>query len=190
MPLGVFGGKEAIPKYRSGFGGSEPGGGLDSIEQATEEQLPGAESGNPADPAQLALLAASYGKNLVANGDFEVWSGGTSAAPDGWPMDGTGASAARNTTNIKSGRASVDLTNGASNAANISHESTISGTINARFQGAYLTLSCWVKVSTANRVFIRIDDGVATQDSAYHTGDGAFQLLTVTKLIDLSLIHI
>jgi len=120
--------------------------------------------------------------NLLSNGDFESWSAGTSAAPDGWTVSGT---VAREATTIKQGTYSAKLTTagGGGGSAYI-----YNGTIHTEKGIAYwksrtITFSVWVNASDANFVRIQGSDGVTNTFSSYHTGGGAYELLTLTKTI-------
>lgn len=184
MTLGTFGGSS--PNYIKPTGGSGSGADAGSalLDDARDAQIPSPE-GMPASSGQIL---AEFGNffNQLSGGSFESWSAGSSAAPDGWTLSGTGASVAKNTTNVQYETAAVDITNGASNAAYLYQSRTVSSTENVIFRGRFVTFGCRVKVSTASRVFVRIDDGVLTSDSPYHVGDGAFQTLYVTHLVDAS----
>lgn len=142
--------------------------------------------GAPATPPLLDIADANYGTNLLRNGDFESWSGGASAAPDGWTLFGTGATVARNTTNVQSSLASVDLLNTLNNTAELSQALDISSTENTRLRGKKVTFSIKCKVSTAERVTIKVDDGVDSTRSVYHGGDGQFRNMVVSHIIDSS----
>lgn len=154
--------------------------------QDARDQLKASPEGMAAPPSELYLTKANYGQNLVAGGGMESYSLGTAREPDGWQTGGAGA-VAKNTTNVKEGSASADLTNTASNSFLIEQQTskqiTISATVNQELRGEYVTFSCWVKCSTASRAFIKISDGVGSSSSAYHTGDGNFQLLVISHLI-------
>src|SRR5438477_549122 len=46
------------------------------------------------------------------------------------------------------------------------------------WQGRTVTLGCWVRATVASRAFLRIDDGVGTTDSAFHSGGSTWEYLT------------
>mgnify|MGYP001614100395 CR=1 FL=1 len=181
--LGRFGGS-ATPALRIAAGGGEAGGGfLDERSQAALDAQLSSPWGMPASSFQLAFLLAAFG-NLLRNSSVESWSSGVTSAPDGWTLTGAGATIARNTTNVEDRLASVDVTAALNTATDLAQSLTISGTQNTRLRGREVTFSCRVKVSTADRVFLRVDDGVLTKDSRYHVGDGNFEGLSVTLTVD------
>lgn len=129
----------------------------------------------------------SWGANLISNGSVESWSGGTGVAPDKWTLTGSGASVAQNTSDVKGeGQYSCNVTNGASNAADLGNSLSVSSTVNAHLRGATVSASVQVKVSTASRVTIKVDDGVDTTSSSAHTGGGTYEQLTVTHTMNAS----
>jgi hypothetical protein len=126
--------------------------------------------------------------NLLSNGDFESWSAGAAAAPDGWTLSGAGASVAKNTTAayLKIGTASVTVTRAGTDCFLYleTHKSSLNNI--GYIKGRVLTLGCWVYASVAGRARIGIVDSVGATYSSYHTGDSTFQWLTVTRTIDAS----
>lgn len=106
----------------------------------------------------------------LENAAFQLWSGGTSAAPDGWTLVGTGASVVQETGLVYPGTLySAKLTNGASQEAYLSQ----SIADYANFAGESFNLKVTVYTSTAGRVRVRVTDGVNTWNSDYHDGQGA-----------------
>jgi hypothetical protein len=122
--------------------------------------------------------------NLLSNGDFEVWTAGTSAAPDGWTLAGAAATVAQEATIIKLGTYSTKVTRVGNDCTIKQSIHTIKG-INY-WKGRTVTFGCWVYATVADRGFIQIFDGVGTTNSSKHTGDSTWQLLTVTRTIDSS----
>jgi|GEM_PF-3400741 len=120
--------------------------------------------------------------NLIKNGSFESWSTGVSAAPDQWSPTG-GAALAKETTFVKLGLASASL-------SRISSDATLNQDVTARAGGAsYVasrtyTFSAWVKATVPSRTHLSISDGVSSSYSAFHTGGGTFEFLTVTRALD------
>ena len=179
MALGQFGGaSEDTARVRQGGEG-----GSTLLDQARDRLIPSPE-GQPASSSQMYLPAANYAGNLARNGSFESWSNGTTSAPDGWTLTGAGASVARNTTDVQRDLASVDVTAALNTATDLAQSLTIGASQNTHLRGRTVTFSCLVKAGAESRVFLRIDDGVTTLDSFFHTGGGAFELLYVTKRID------
>jgi hypothetical protein len=136
----------------------------------------------------VILPAGSVGLvNLLINGDFELWSNGASAAPDGWTLSGSGASVAREASIIKLGTYSVKLTRGGTDCQVYnSNYSTIPilGKGIAYWQGRTITYNCWVYATVATTTRLHISDGIGNSYSSYHTGNSTWQLLTVTRTID------
>jgi hypothetical protein len=121
--------------------------------------------------------------NLLSNGDFESWSAGASAAPDGWTLAGAGASVAREASIIKVGTYSAKLTrSGASTYLYVLSVSSSKGI--AYWRGRKMTVGCWVYATVASRACVEISDATGPTNSSYHTGDSTWQWLTVTRTID------
>ncbi len=122
--------------------------------------------------------------NLLSNGDFENWSAGASAAPDGWVLDGAGASVAREGTIIKLGTYSAKLTRAGTDC---SLNQAIHATRGiAYWKSRKVTVSKLVYATVADRARLSIQDGVDTTNSSYHTGNSTWQLLTVTHTVNAS----
>lgn len=51
------------------------------------------------------------------------------------------------------------------------------------YRGHEVTLKCWIKVTGGNTGRINLDDGIGIGNSAFHTGGGAWEQLTVTRTI-------
>lgn len=107
-------------------------------------------------------------------------------SPDGWTLTGAGGTVERDTTSGETQHkfASAKMTAAADTATDLAQSITLSATQNARLRGRTVTLSARVYSATASRVFLRLDDGVKTQDSPQHPGDSAFQTLVVTMTLD------
>ena len=118
--------------------------------------------------------------NLLKNGDFESWSAGTTSAPDGWTLHGTGITITRSATK-KIGEYSVEITYG-SVTSYIRH----SIPDYERYRSKIITLAVWVKTSTASQVKIQLADNVGNNASDYHSGGGDWELLTVSRTVDTS----
>lgn len=148
---------------------------------------------NPLRTAQaIAVLATSGVKtdgtvnptNLLSNGDFESWSAGASAAPDGWAVSAPGGSIAREASIIKLGTYSAKLTRGGTDAQLYQKIHAAKGI--AYWKGRTVTLLKWVYATVADRAYIEIYDGVGATRSTAHTGNSTWQLLTVTRTISAS----
>lgn len=114
-------------------------------------------------------------QNLLEEwGNFEDWENGASAAPTEFTLSGTGAAVAREATEIKQGTYSAKITYGSADAQlyydHPDYES---------YLGRKVKLGFWVKTAVASQARIKIDDGVNTSQSSYHTGGGGWEFLTV-----------
>lgn len=123
------------------------------------------------------LVDGAIGANLLKNGDFELWSAGTAVAPSGWILAG-GGSVARDTTKKRNNYSAKITYSGSDTYIYHAYPDYV------YFQGAYVTLGVWVKCSTASITRLYVNDGVGATASDYHTGGGAWELITVTRQID------
>jgi hypothetical protein len=114
--------------------------------------------------------------NLITNGDFDLWSAGTSAAPDGWTLEGGGAAVARDPDG-KKGLYCAKLTRVGTNCQLYQDTYIAMGSTYCRNK-TYI-LSAWVYASVANRTRIAAYNGTIGLYSSYHTGGGAWELLTI-----------
>ena len=124
--------------------------------------------------------------NLIKNGSFELWSSGVDAAPDDWSVSGTIARSATK----KIDTYSASLTN------IVDNEGTLQTTLTDvdYYSGRQITFGAWVKTDTVSRVSLKILDneggGYQSSGSTYHTGDGTWQLLEVTRTLRAGLTNI
>jgi hypothetical protein len=129
--------------------------------------------------------------NILANGGFEIWQRG--AGPftadgynaDMWKQDKNGTSTitvTREGTEKISGLYSMKIvyTHNLNSAIRQFIENF------EEYRGKTVTFSMWVKCDTASAALLRIDDGVGTSSSDFHTGDNAWQKLTTTLTLDNS----
>ena len=124
--------------------------------------------------------------NLITNGDFELWSAGASAAPDGWIYNGAGGNVARESTIVKIGTYSTKLTRGGVDSQ-IYNDTFVNIKGLVYWRGRTITFGCWVYATVANRACLRIYDpesGVVY--SPYHTGNSTWQWLNVSSTINIS----
>ncbi|TXH44742.1 MAG: hypothetical protein E6Q97_32320 [Desulfurellales bacterium] len=135
----------------------------------------------------------------LSNPGFETWTGGTSftnpasgtAVADGWTWAKAGTTAptanvSREPTTKDSGLYSlkVDITVAGSGDSNGEiHQSNLRY---ASFAGLTVVLGARVRASTANKVRLKVYDGVTTAYSSYHTGDGTWQTLYVALTVSAS----
>ena len=113
--------------------------------------------------------------NLLENGDFESWSSGASAAPDGWTIEA--GTIARESTTKKRGTYSLKITTAASTIRQILPLTTFSDSTGKAIFGM------WVKSdSNSTHITLHIDGsgGVVT----YHSGSGSWEFITVTKTLN------
>lgn len=145
------------------------------------------------------LTALAFG-NPIANGGFELWTGGTSFSDpanaattvDGWAYRKTGTSlatadVAREATTVDTETYSVevDITGAGHDDSIIAFDQAISAY--AKFKGLNVVCGFRVKLSTASKVRVKINDGVtAAQYSSYHTGDGTWQSLQAVLAVSAS----
>lgn len=116
--------------------------------------------------------------STVPNPSFETWENGVSAAPDNWSVTGASATVAREGTIVKLGAYSAKLTRAGTDC----HLST---DVYIPAHGVYTrsrtyTFGAWVYATVASRVRLRVNDGVTTTNSAYHSGGSAWEWLQVT----------
>jgi hypothetical protein len=156
--------------------------GIESVVAGTNVTVDDTDPANPVVSASggVATDETVNPTNLLANGDFEAWSAGTSAAPDGWAnADGT---IAREATTIKLGTYSAKGTTTASAFALVQEVSTSKGI--AYWKGRTVTFGCWVYATVASRARLRLyTKADSISYSSYHTGNSTWQFLTVTATV-------
>ena len=123
-------------------------------------------------------------QNMLNNGNFERWSDGTSSAPDGWELSGSGATVGRNDANKKIGSYSCALTRNGSDLWLIQQAST-----DVYWQSRTLTLGCWVKASAASRAYLYLYDSAGTTTTS-HSGSGNWEWLTVTHTVSAAATYV
>lgn len=142
------------------------------------------------------LLALMFG-NFIKNPGLEFWdttsfsnpsTGATIANNWLWRKSGTSsptADVAREASTVDSGSYSGKIT--ISGAGSSNSLAAFDQTINAYSilsSGAHtVVFGASVRVSTASKVRLKIDDGVASQYSDYHTGGGTFEVLRVARTV-------
>lgn len=132
-------------------------------------------------------LSVARPYNYLFNGDLEIWGAGPAAAPTGWTLGGTGASAAKGTGAgaVAIGLASAVLTRGAGDGF-IAQDALPIYPPAARWAGKTITLGCWVQAFIAGQARLDLNDGVTIVSSVTHSGSGAWEFLTVTQTVDAS----
>lgn len=122
---------------------------------------------------ELAEVDKQSFTNLLENGDFESWSAGAAAAPDGWTLSG-GATIAREGATIKVGTYSVKLI-----ASAVGDRLNCVADDYVRYRGRVVTFGAWVYASAAGAK-IGIADGVSAVATTEHSGTPGWEWLTVT----------
>jgi hypothetical protein len=134
--------------------------------------------------------------NLLTNGGFEIWQRGNGPftaqgafTADRWQIFLIGAdtlSVSRDTTNMDGSGACAACTYAVSGgtATMLYAQIKFAGDYSS-MAGRTVSLSVRVRTSTANAARVQLlgDGGITTQSSAYHTGSGAYQTLSVTLAI-------
>ena len=117
--------------------------------------------------------------NILENWNFENWSAGSTNAPDGWTIYGTGVDVERDDTTEKYGSYCCKLIR----TDAYSYMKQVFSNY-ADYRGLTMTFGVWAKTSVANRARLKLDDGVAPVTSGYHTGSGDWEWLEVTIDVD------
>jgi len=133
----------------------------------------------------LATRRHMYSANYLQDPLYECWAYDDATVPATWNLSGTGALIARVTTaiDIAVGKMSARVTYGSA-VARLWQYIINPADYDSFFDGRVVTAGCFVKTATGGIARIRIDDGAATTDSAYHTGGGAFEWLDLEHLIN------
>jgi hypothetical protein len=131
-----------------------------------------------------ALERSLSGVSLLADPTFLIWPAGDAAAPAHWSLQGAGAAVARIGTGLpdgtrKVGKYAAKVTAGSSAQAYLAQSLITVANYDDGFDGVPVSFGAWVHASNANTVRLMIDDGQRTTTSAYHSGDGQWQWLTV-----------
>ncbi len=113
--------------------------------------------------------------NVVLNGDFE--NAFAAGVPDQWTLSGAGAAAAQSS-DEKHGDNAVQVTFGGA-AAILSQ----SHTEFEFYAGRTMRAWCWVKTGVPSQARLEIADGVGSSQSAYHSGSGGYELLSVNHVM-------
>ncbi len=124
-------------------------------------------------------------QNLLTNGDFESWSAGSSSAPDGFTLSGAGAAVAREGTTVKRGSYSAKVTR-AGTDCQLTRDVVVEAGGTGYIAVRTFTFGAWLFATAANRVRLRVDDGVSVSYSAYHTGGSTWEWLTLTSTLAAS----
>ena len=121
---------------------------------------------------------------LLDSGNFEDWSAGTSSAPDGWGQwhGLVLPTIARESTTIKLGTYSCKLTAQDGDAHYVAQTVSTEKGI-AYWKGRTVTFGCWVWSDSARTRILISDYSNYVEWGANHTGDSAWEWMTVTATI-------
>lgn len=125
-------------------------------------------------------LGTAGGLNFIRNSSLEIWLAGTSVAPTGWTLTGSGATVARDSTNKKVGTYSAAITRVGNDCYLSQNLVTLFGPVEW-WQGKRVTFGTWVRASLSSRARLHINDGTATSSSNYHSGGSGWEFITVTR---------
>ena len=145
-----------------------------------------------------AKLASDTARaNLLTNGGFEIWQRGngpftanTAVTTDRWQINlaaGDTLSVSRDSTNAagpSSQYCAACTYTRSTGATTLAQNSGTASEFLPAVKGRTITFSVLVRTSTANAVRLRINDGVTgVQNSAYHSGGGAYEQLSLTYAV-------
>ncbi len=126
---------------------------------------------------------SNYGRLIKKTGPsgtytvFENYFDCTRFGLDGWEI-GNFASFADETSTVRGGSHSTKV-----NATLTCSDMRYEGANYMDYAGEEITFSCWVYSEAANSALIEVRDGSSVTRSAYHSGSGAWELLTVTHTV-------
>lgn len=138
------------------------------------------------DPGDLTGVYYRPSPVITNNRRMERWNNYDSAGsliPDDWTLVGADATIARSTTNQRHGY-NVAITRAGSGTTFQQVPSLLdTGVADDSLAGKTVTAVAWVWSDTASQVSVRVNDGVATTTSAYHTGGSGWEELSVEKTL-------
>lgn len=131
------------------------------------------------------------GRNVAINGDFNIWTAGTTSAPDGWTLAGAAGTIAQcgpgmgDTTSLGAGTYCAAVTRAGTNVT-LSQDVVAAADVAdfAEMKSRDVAICAKVKASAASVARLQVDDGVATTSSSYHTGGGTVEHLTAVHPIN------
>jgi len=128
------------------------------------------------DNAQLIVGSdfSGFKGNLLSNWSFE-----NGDPPNDWGLVGAGATSGQSTDQVKIGTYSCNLTRSGANCYIWSHIPEY-----GQYKNEEVAFGCWVYATVADRVRLRINDGVGNAYSAYHSGNSDWEWLTATRTVD------
>lgn len=154
------------------------------------------EDGTLKDTATSTLITVTEfmgglgGVNLVTNDDYLLWADGDASAPDGYTLSGgsvTRCGTGLGDTTRKIGDFCAKMTRSGTDIT--LKKSLLSGAAFTRadfVKSLYACAGAWVKCSTPNVARIALYDGAGYTYSSYHTGDGTWEFLPVTRQINVA----
>jgi len=123
---------------------------------------------------------------LWGYGSMQRWTAGTSAAPDGMTLAGSGAAMARSTTVPNQMVYAAQMTSGGSAACSLSR----SITQYAQYNEMTVSFYGWIRSNTASRVTLQVTDGVTTKTSDALTATNTWYEVGPGKDINLDALTI
>ncbi len=119
-------------------------------------------------------LRVTYLPNLLLNGNFENGN-----PPNNWARTGAGSSISRVSNPVYVDTYSANLTR---NGADCYAEQTA---MTNAFMGREITVGAWVYATSANQTRVQILDGLGlgSTESSFHTGNSAWEWLTITRIV-------
>lgn len=118
--------------------------------------------------------------SFLTDGGLEIWT--TPAILTNWTLVGAGAVLARVTTPVHDGTYAAQVTAGGAGDGYISQ----SYAQYALLKGQTVTLGAWMQATGDSVGLLQLTDGVNTNNSVFHPGDGQWHYLTVSLTISAS----
>ena len=133
--------------------------------------------------------------NILDNADFEIWQRGTSFSSlanqaycaDRWMAVYSGTptfAVTKETTVINTGLAAIKVNVTVAGSGALYLKQSIENYQD--FAGKTVTFSISINCSVANKIRIRVNDGVTEDFSSYHSGSGNWEILTCTHVVSSS----
>lgn len=116
---------------------------------------------------------------LLHNADFSYWHSGTTSAPDGWTLTGSGGTIARSTTFASFGSYVAQVTRSGTDVT-LTYDIPYPLAKQLIDAGATIAIKGRAQSATASIGRIGINDGSSTTWSSYHSGDGEPEDLTAS----------
>ena len=120
--------------------------------------------------------------NFIFNADFSHWHSGTTSAPDGWTLAGSGGTIARSTTFASRGAYVAQVTRSGTDVT-LTYDLPYQLAKQLIDDLAPVAIKVRCSTATASIVRVGINDGNDTTWSSYHSGDGEPEDLTATRTL-------